>query len=69
MTLEKDIFVVGENIRLRFNCDNTKCRKTVESMTLKLQRTIQATALAGGNKEDGTATTSNVKFIKVHLDS
>lgn len=36
VTLEKDIFTVGEKIKVTIDCDNTDCSKDVESFSLKL---------------------------------
>ena len=39
--LEKDVYSIGETIRVKVNCDNSACKKPVEAFKLKLLRNIQ----------------------------
>ena len=40
VSLEKDVFTVGEKINVMIRCDNQACNKRVESFKLKLLRNI-----------------------------
>ena len=51
MALEKNVFVVGEAIKVQITSDNSKCRRPITGYTLKLQRNIQATGEVAGEGE------------------
>ena len=40
IALEKDVFEVGETIRLTIICDNDRCKKPVKGFKIKLLRNI-----------------------------
>lgn len=40
ITLDKDIYQVGETIRVKIHCDNSECSKDVEGFKLKLLRNV-----------------------------
>ena len=44
MTLDKDIYTLGETIKVTIRCDNSSCSKAVEAFKIKLLRNIQATS-------------------------
>ena len=39
--LERDVYSIGEKIRVKINCDNSACKKPVDAFKLKLLRNIQ----------------------------
>ena len=47
MTLDKDIYTLGETIKVTIRCDNSSCSKAVEAFKIKLLRNIQATSYGG----------------------
>ncbi len=40
ITLEKDVYTVGESIKVNVICDNSACKKDIEGFKLKLVRNI-----------------------------
>ena len=62
IALEKDVFEVGETIRLTIICDNDRCKKPVKGFKIKLLRNIQCTS----NDEHGNPKYANhQKYIAV----
>ena len=49
ITLEKDVYTVGDTIKVRISCDNSACAKAVSGFKLKLIRNIKATI--NGNEQ------------------
>jgi len=43
-TLEKDVYQVGDTIKVIVDCDNSLCAKGISGFKLKLIRNMQATA-------------------------
>ena len=41
ITLEKDVFTVGDTIRVSIKIDNSKCRKPIEGISVRLLRCLQ----------------------------
>ena len=50
IVLDKDIYSVGDTIRVQINCDNSECSKSISGFKLKLQRNIQAVSEMGETK-------------------
>ena len=40
ITLEKDVYSVGESIKVNIICDNSQCKKDIDGFKLKLVRNI-----------------------------
>lgn len=40
ITIEKDQYFPGEEIRVTIDCDNSKCRKPIEGFKIKIQRNL-----------------------------
>jgi sporulation-control protein spo0M len=67
-TLEKDIYYVGETIRVKVDCNNLQCKKDISGFKLKLVRNMQATSLAGAVGEQAK-NANHQKYINVFKDS
>lgn len=48
--LEKNIYQLGETIRVKIDCDNTKSGSDVKSFKIKLKRKVDLWAQAGEQK-------------------
>lgn len=40
ITLEKDVYTVGDTIKVKIDCDNSQCNKDIAGFKLKLIRNI-----------------------------
>mmetsp|Transcript_3707 Transcript_3707/g.4238 ORF Transcript_3707/g.4238 Transcript_3707/m.4238 type:complete len:109 (+) Transcript_3707:904-1230(+) len=62
-TLEKDVYGVGDTIRVRISCDNTRCKKPVKGFKLKLLRNLQCVTYT----EDSEAPcyTNHQKYVAI----
>ena len=67
-TLEKDVYFVGETIRVKVDCNNVDCKKDISGFKLKLVRNMQATSLAGAVGEQAK-NANHQKYINVFKDS
>lgn len=47
VVLEKNIFCLGESIRVKLKCDNTSSKSDVKSFKIKLKRKVDLWAEAG----------------------
>ena len=47
ITVEKDQFYPGEEIKVKIECDNTKCKRDVKFFKIKIQRKILALGYDG----------------------
>ena len=63
MVLDKDIYSVGDTIRVQINCDNSECSKAISGFKLKLQRNIQAVSMMGEHK-----VANHQKYVSVFRD-
>ena len=60
--LEKDVFNIGETMRVKIRCDNRDCRNSVKGFKLKLLRNIQCET----QSEDGAPKYANLqKYIMI----
>ena len=66
-SLEKDVYQVGDTIRVTVNCDNSSCKKDISGFKLKLIRNIQATAFE--DYTDDPKHANHQKYISVFKDS
>ena len=68
VTIEKNVFTVGETIKVRISCNNTACSKSIKGFKLKLLRNIQATCLVS---DDGAypQTANHQRYINVVKDT
>lgn len=62
ITLEKDVFTVGESIRVSIKCDNSKCRKPIEGIAVKLLRNVQCVTHDDEDKKEKHA--NHQKYVK-----
>ena len=40
ITLDRDTYIVGDKIPVKFLCNNSECSKDIENITIKLIRNI-----------------------------
>ena len=64
IVLDKDIYSVGETIRVQINCDNSECKKDISGFKLKLQRNIQAVSMMGEQK-----VANHQKYVSIFRDA
>ena len=68
VTLDRDIYTVGDTIRVTIDCDNSECKKAIDAFKIKLLRNIQATSLLGTGG-DGTRNANHQKYISIYKES
>ena len=61
--LERDVYSIGEKIRVKINCDNSACKKPVDAFKLKLLRNIQCVTY--DDESDTPKMTNHQKYINV----
>ena len=67
--LEKDVYQVGEAIRVSINCDNSSCRKAIRNFKVKIERTMEATSLMQDGSKDQENKANHVKYVAVFKDN
>ena len=59
VVIEKDVFEVGEAIKVRIQCDNSRCSKTIKGFKLKLLRNLQLTCGVSDESDSSKPQTAN----------
>ena len=51
VSIDRDVFIMGESVSVRIGLDNSRCSNAIKSMKIKIVRNIEATAYIGGSDE------------------